>query len=143
MRIARIVLVALGVVLLIVGGLVLLNDVKPVRYIGILWWLAGAIIVHDGLLAFAVVGIGIAMRRAGRAFRIPLSMIIIVQGALAVGALVALLVVPEIMKQSIGTANSTLLPLEYGLNLAVFSGSLAVVALGALAVVGVRRRRAD
>lgn len=134
MTIARVILVVFGVALLAVGGLVLLNDVPPARYVGILWWFAGAIIIHDGILAFAMVGIGIAMRRAGRAFRVPLVPIIIVQGALAIAALFALIVVPEIMKKSIGTANPTLLPLDYGLNLAVFYAVLAVVSVVAIGV---------
>lgn len=141
MRVARIALVALGIGLLVVGGVVLLQDVKPVRYVGILAWFAGAIIIHDGILAFVVAGIGILSRRAGRRFRVPLVAILIVQAALALAALMALLVVPEILKQSIGTANPTLLPLDYGLNLAVFYGVLVVVTGVALAVVLLRRRR--
>jgi len=141
---ARVILVVLGVALLLLGGVVLLDDVKPTRYLGILAWFAGAIIVHDGILAFAVAGVGIAMRRAGRAFRVPLPVIIIVQAALALAALFALLVVPEILKKSIGTANETLLPLDYGLHLAVFYAALAVItALAVAAYMAVTRRRAS
>ena len=142
MKAARVILVILGIALLVVGGIVLLNDVKPVRYVGILWWFAGAIIIHDGILAFAVAGIGIAMRRAGRVFRVPLVAVIIVQGALAIAALFALIVVPEILKKSIGTANPTLLPLDYGLHLAVFYGVLAAataVAVGGYLVLARRQ----
>ena len=144
MKAARVILVIVGVALLLVGGMVLLADVKPSRYLGILAWFAGAIIVHDGILAFAVAGVGIAMRRAGRAFRVPLPVIIIVQAALALAALFALLVVPEILKKSIGTANETLLPLDYGLHLAVFYAALAVITAAAVAAyMAVTRRRAS
>ena len=144
MKAARVILVVLGVALLLLGGVVLLDDVKPTRYLGILAWFAGAIIVHDGILAFAVAGVGIAMRRAGRAFRVPLPVIIIVQAALALAALFALLVVPEILKKSIGTANETLLPLDYGLHLAVFYAALAVITSVAVAAyMAVTRRRAS
>ena len=144
MKAARVILVIVGIALLLVGGMVLLADVKPSRYLGILAWFAGAIIVHDGILAFAVAGVGIAMRRAGRAFRVPLPVIIIVQGALAVAALFALLVVPEILKKSIGTANGTLLPLDYALHLAVFYAALAVITAVAVAgYIAVTRRRAS
>ena len=144
MKAARVILVVLGVALLLLGGIVLLDDVKPTRYLGILAWFAGAIIVHDGILAFAVAGVGIAMRRAGRAFRVPLPVIIIVQAALALAALFALLVVPEILKKSIGTANETLLPLDYGLHLAVFYAALAVItAVAVAAYMAVTRRRAS
>ena len=131
MRIARAVLIILGVGLLVVGGVVLLQDVKPVRYVGILWWFAGAIILHDGILSFVIVGISLFSRRLVRVRLVP---ILILQGALAIAALFALLVVPEILKKGIGTANPTLLPLDYGLHLAVFYGVLVVVTGLALVV---------
>lgn len=136
MKIARVVLVMLGVGLLVLGGIVLLQDVKPVRYVGILWWFAGAIIIHDGILSFVIVGISLFFRRV----RLRLVPVLIVQGALAIAALFALLVVPEILKQGIGTANATLLPLDYGVNLAVFYAVLVVVTAAALAVYRVVRR---
>ena len=138
MKIARVVLVVLGVALLVLGGIVLLQDVKPVRYVGILWWFAGAIIIHDGILSFVIVGISLFFRRV----RLRLVPVLIVQGALAIAALFALLVVPEILKRGIGTANATLLPLDYGLHLAVFYGVLVVVtgvALGAYHALAKRR----
>jgi len=131
MRIARAVLIVLGVGLLVVGGIVLLQDVKPVRYVGILWWFAGAIILHDGILSFVIVGISLFSRRLVRIRLVP---ILILQGALAIAALFALLVVPEIMKKGIGTANPTLLPLNYGLHLVVFYGVLVLVTGLALVV---------
>ena len=134
MRKVQIGLIALGILLLIVGGITLLNDVAPKSYGGILAWLAGAIILHDGIASFAVVGVGIAMRRLGRRFRVPLGAIIIVQGAIVLGAIIALIVFPEIIKKSIGRANPTLLPLDYGVNLAIFYAVLVVVTAAALAV---------
>ena len=138
MRIARAVLIVLGVGLLVVGGIVLLQDVKPVRYVGILWWFAGAIILHDGILSFVIVGISLFSRRLVRIRLVP---ILILQGALAIAALFALLVVPEIMKKGIGTANPTLLPLNYGLHLVVFYGVLVLVTGLALVVYRVVSRR--
>ena len=138
MKIARVVLVVLGVALLVLGGIVLLQDVKPVRYVGILWWFAGAIILHDGILSFVVVGISLFSRRLVRIRLVP---ILILQGALAIAALFALLVVPEILKKGIGTANPTLLPLDYGLHLVVFYGVLVVVTGLALVVYRVASRR--
>ena len=139
MKTARALLIVLGVGLLVLGGIVLLQDVKPVRYVGILWWFAGAIIIHDGILSFVIVGISLFFRRV----RLRLVPVLIVQGALAIAALFALLVVPEILKQGIGTANETLLPLDYGVNLAVFYGVLVLVtavALGVYRVIAKRRR---
>ena len=141
MRRVQIGLIALGVALLIVGGVTLLDDVAPKNYVGILAWLAGAIILHDGVASFAVVGVGIAMRRLGRRFRVPLGAIIIVQGAIVLGAIMALIVFPEIIKKSIGRANPSILPLDYGLNLAVFYGVLIALTGAALAVYFVVARR--
>ncbi len=134
MRKVQIGLIVLGVALLAVGGVVLLDDVAPKNYAAILLWFAGAIILHDGVASFAVVAVGIAMRRLGRSFRVPLGAIIIVQGAIVLGAIMALIVFPEIIKKSIGRANPTLLPLDYGLNLAVFYAVLVVATGAALAV---------
>ena len=132
-------LVAVGVVLLGIGGVVLLNDVSPSRYLGIAVWFLGALVIHDGIAAMAVFGVSIVMRRSGR--RIPLPVIAIIQGALVVAAIVTALVVPEILKKSIGTANPTILPLEYGLNLALFYAGLAVATAASIAVYVVARRR--
>lgn len=132
-------LVVFGVGLLAVGGVVLLMDVKPERYLGILAWFVGALIVHDGIAAMAVFGVSIVMRRAGR--RIPAVVIAILQAALVIGAIFTAIVVPEILKKAIGSANPTILPLDYGLNLALFYAALAVVTAGAIAVALVLRRR--
>jgi hypothetical protein len=141
MKKVQIGLIALGVALLVLGGVTLLSDVAPKNYGGILAWFAGAIILHDGVVSFAVVGVGIAMRRLGRRFRVPLGAIIIVQGAIVLGAIMALIVFPEIIKKSIGRANATLLPLDYGLNLVIFYAVLTLVTALALAVYFVVARR--
>ena len=134
-------LIGFGVALLGLGGIVLLMDVDPSRYIGIAIWFVGALIVHDGLGAMAVFGISVLMRRFGR--RIPFAVIAIVQGALVIAAIVAALVIPEILKKNIGSANPTILPLDYGLNLALFYAGLAVVtALAIAAYLVFARRRA-
>ena len=52
----------------------------------------------------------------------------IVQGALVVGGLVTILVAPEIVKRWIGTANPSILPLDYLNNLLGFYAVLVVLA---------------
>jgi hypothetical protein len=128
----RIALVAFGIVLLGVGGIVLLTDVPPDRYLGIAAWFAGALVLHDGIAAMIVFGVSVLMRRSGK--RIPWPVIAILQGALVIAAIVTALVVPEIIKQSIGSANPTILPLDYGLNLALFYAGLALATV--IAIVG-------
>ena len=132
-------LVSFGLALLLVGGVVLLNDVNPSKYLGIVAWFAGALIVHDGIAAMVVFGISVLMRRAGKV--IPFGVIAILQGALVIGAIVTAIVVPEILKKSIGSANPTILPLDYGLNLVLFYAGLAAVTAVAIAVYFVIARR--
>ncbi|MGL4339036.1 MAG: hypothetical protein ACRCSP_01235 [Rhodoglobus sp.] len=135
-------LVTLGVLLLVVAALILVNDVNPRNYPGIALWLVGALVVHDAVVAAAVFGVSVMMRRVGR--RIPAAVIAIVQGSLVVAAIMFALVVPEIVKKQIGTANPTILPLDYALNLALFSAALVVAtgaAVGAYLLLAQRRQR--
>jgi hypothetical protein len=133
MRRTRLVLGALGIALLVLGAVVLLNDVSPTNYGGIVVWFVGALVIHDGIISFTVFGADVLMRRTGARLRIPLGVILIVQGALVLGAIMALIVVPEILKQDIGSANPTLLPLDYSLHLAVFYAVLAGVTVVGIA----------
>ena len=90
-------LVVFGLALLGVGGITLLNDVSPKRYLGIASWFIGALILHDGVGAMAVFGVSVILRKTGR--RIPFVVLAIVQGALVIGAIVTALVLPEVIKK--------------------------------------------
>jgi hypothetical protein len=136
----RIALIVVGVLVIGLGGVVLLNDVNPARYLGIALWFAGALVIHDGLIAPVVLGVHLLLRRAGR--RIPVAVILILQGALVVAALMTALVVPEILKQGIGSANPTILPLDYAGNLLRFYVGLALVTAASIAAVLLRSRAA-
>lgn len=140
MRGIRIVLVGLGLLLLGVGAVTLLNDVNPKRYLGIAVWFVGALVLHDGIAAFVIFGINVVSRKLGGRLRVPLPALLIVQGAIVLAAIMTLIVVPAALKKSIGTANPTLLPLDYGTHLLVFYGVLAVVTALALGVYAVVRR---
>jgi len=142
MRRSQIALVAVGVLLLILGGLTLVNDVNPKRYIGLAAWLLGALVIHDGIISLTVFGVNVVMRKTSRRLRLPLPALLILQGALVVAGIMTLIVVPAALKKSIGTGNATLLPLDYGLHLVVFYAALAVVTALALAVYALVRRRA-
>ena len=137
----QIALIAVGLALFVVGGITLLNDVNPKRYLGIAIWFAGALVIHDGIISFLVFGANIVLRKTGGRLRVPLPAVLIVQGALVIAAIMTLIVVPAALKKSIGTANPTLLPLDYGLHLVVFYGVVAVVTAAALGVYAVLRRR--
>ncbi len=128
----QIAFIAAGVLIIGLGGVVLLLDVNPARYLGIALWFAGALVLHDAVVAPVVLGVHLLLRRAGR--RIPLSVVLILQGALVVAALMTALVVPEILKQGIGSANPTILPLDYAGNLIRFQVGLALVTAVSIAI---------
>ena len=132
-------LILVGIALLVIGAITLLNDVQPKDYVGIAIWFLGALIIHDGIASFAIFGVSILLRRASRT--IPLVVIAIIQGALAIGAIFFVIVVPAMLKKNIGSANSTILPLDYGLNLVLFYAGLAVVTAVAIAGYLVLARR--
>ena len=134
---ARVALVAAGVALLLIGAVVMLRDVNPATYPGVAAWLAGAIVLHDGVAALAVFGVTVLVRRADG---IPFVVRAIVQGAAAVGVLAAVLVAPEIVKQAIGTANPSILPLDYVGNLLLFEAGLVAVTVAAVVLALILRR---
>jgi hypothetical protein len=132
-RVAQIVLIVAGVLMLGIGGIVVLNDVGSLQsYGGILLWFVGAIIIHDAIIAPVVFGIGVLMRKVGR--RIPGAVLLILQAAIVVVAIMTALVVPEILKKDIGTANPTILPLDYAANLSGFYGLIVVLTVVAIVV---------
>jgi hypothetical protein len=129
MRAARVILGVVGVLVIVLGGVVLLDLVDPSKYLGLAAWFLGALIIHDGVVALGVFGASLVLRRRFRS-----GTLAIIQGALVIGALFTAVVVPEILKKNIGTANATLLPLNYGVNLLVFYGVLVVLTAMALGV---------
>lgn len=136
MNIARGILGTVGVLTIMLGAVVMLMLVEPKNYIGIAIWFIGALVIHDGILAFIVFGLSLVLRR-----KFSGGTLAIIQGALVIGALFTAIVVPEILKKNIGTANRTLLPLDYGLNLLLFYAVLAAVTAAALVVHARLRRR--
>lgn len=128
----QIAFITVGALVIGLGGVVLLLDVNPARYLGIALWFAGALVLHDAVVAPVVLGVHLLLRRAGR--RIPLSAVLILQGALVIAALMTALVVPEIVKQGIGSANPTILPLDYAGNLIRFQAGLALVTAVSIAI---------
>jgi MFS superfamily sulfate permease-like transporter len=121
----QVALVALGIALLVVGGIVLWVDVAPSDYPGLLVWLAGSLVLHDGVLAVIVVVVSLVLRRTGK--RIPFAVLLIAQGAVVVAAITTLIAFPQVIKQGMGTTNPTVLPLDYGANLLWLYAILAVV----------------
>lgn len=128
---ARVILVAVGTMIACIGGLVAVNDIPPRQYVAIAAWLAAALIAHDVIIAGVVFAVAFAGRRV--AGRVPVAWVVIAQCALAVGAIVTVIVVPEIVKDAAGTTNPSILPFDYAANLAIF---LAVLAVATAAAIG-------
>ncbi|MFJ3383582.1 MULTISPECIES: hypothetical protein [unclassified Curtobacterium] len=138
MRAARIVLVVLGVLVLAFGAYVMVTTVKPNRIGGLATWLLGAVILHDAILSPFVVLVGLGLRRAGRALHA--WVLVVVQGAIVLGSVLALVVIPEIGAKHHGAKNPTVVPFDYGARLLVVEGVLLLVVIAAL-VVGWRTAR--
>jgi membrane-bound metal-dependent hydrolase YbcI (DUF457 family) len=134
----RLVLVVAGVGLLGFGGVVFLLDVNPSNYPGLAIWLAGAIVLHDGVAALAVFGATVLVRRANG---IPFVVRAIVQGAAVVALVVTVLVLPEFLAIAMGPANPSVLPLDYAGNLLLFHAGLVAVTVVAIVIALVLRRR--
>lgn len=122
--VVRYVLGALAVTMMGLGAVLVVRT-------GTVWevvlWLAGAIVLHDGLIAPLVLGLGLLL--AAVPARGTVRAGVIVAGSLTLVAL------PLMLRP--GTApNPTALPLDYVRNWLVLMG---VVALGTGAVLGVRR----
>ncbi|MFB2584339.1 hypothetical protein [Herbiconiux liukaitaii] len=118
MKIARIVLLAIGLLGLAVGAVVMVTEVRPAQIVGVGIWIVGAIVLHDAVLSPALLGVDVLMRRTGR--RVRLAVVVIIQVGVVVGAIMSLLVLPELYAQTLGPKNDTVLPLDYGANLALF-----------------------
>jgi hypothetical protein len=138
-RTARIVLIAVGVLVLIVGIVVLFATNKPNKILGLGLWLILALIVHDGIIAALTFGVSFSLRKAGRT--VPNAVIAIVAGALVIASIFAIIVVPAVYKKSIGTRNPTVLPLDYAPALFILWGAIAVLAAVGIALYYRMRRR--
>ena len=139
MRAARIVLVVIGVLVIAFGAYVLVTTVRPNRIWGLATWLLGAVILHDAILSPFVVGVGLLLRRTGRSLRA--WALVVVQAAIVLGSVLALVVLPEIAAKHHGQKNPTVLPFDYGARLLVVEGVLLLVVVAVLAIAAVRARR--
>ncbi|TFB91074.1 hypothetical protein [Cryobacterium sp. HLT2-28] len=142
MRVARATLVLLGAAGLAWGAWVMVDTVRIARLPGVALWVGAAILVHDAVIAPLVFFGGVLLRRAGR--RLAGTVVAVLQGAIVLGSIMTLIVVPEIVAQTQGRApeNPTVLPLDYGTNLAVFWVVIAVLGTAASAALYARASRA-
>ncbi|MGW8357237.1 hypothetical protein [Streptomyces wedmorensis] len=96
--------------------------------LGVVVWLAGAVVLHDGIIAPLVLAIGLLL--VGRPERG------VLRGALVVAGSLVLIALPLLVRPG-EPPNPSALPLPYGRNLVIV---LAAVVVAAVAVILVRRR---
>ncbi|WES65356.1 hypothetical protein P0L94_04610 [Microbacter sp. GSS18] len=138
--IARIVLGACGVALIIAAIVMALVSIPPADYVGVLTWALAAIVLHDGLLAPLVVAIALTGRRVTS--RIGPAASAVARSALVTAACCSLIAVPGIVVRFLGPRNDTVHTVDYVMVLAV--GWLVAIGVAVVAVVvgSVRGRQA-
>jgi hypothetical protein len=120
----RIVLAVAGIALGAFGVFRLVTEIAPHSLLILAVWLVAALIIHDALLAPSVVGVGWLLRRfvpdRGRRY---------LQIALIMIALVTVIAVPMIFLRGSQPAVKALLLRNYGANLIMIIGIIAVLSL--------------
>ncbi|MGW8361588.1 hypothetical protein ACWGK1_13580 [Streptomyces wedmorensis] len=115
----------LGLVLIGIGAWRVADQPDP---LGVVVWLAGAVVLHDGIIAPLVLAIGLLL--VGRPERG------VLRGALVVAGSLVLIALPLLVRPG-EPPNPSALPLPYGRNLVIV---LSAVVVAAVAVILVRRR---
>jgi hypothetical protein len=138
-RVARIVLIAVGAVLVGVAAGALVAGVPVGQWTGILAWLVGAVVLHDAVFAPLVLVGSRVLRRIGA--RVSWLQIGVVQVALVIGAALTLIAVPGIRAQQLGARNPTILVFDYGLQIGLAWAALGAVTAVVVLAIGLRRRR--
>lgn len=135
---ARGVLGVIGVAMLAYGLLGLPTQLGPAQLIGLLTWMAVAILIHDGVIVPLSTAAGAGLTRAGSKLQ-PASAAVL-RGALLTGALVTLLAGILLKAQSVAQS-TTVLEADYAVNLVGFWVVLAPVSAAAIVVLERRARR--
>ncbi len=133
-RITRTVLGAAGVALIAYGLLGLPSKLGPPQLIGLLVWLAVAVLLHDGVIVPVSTLAGAGLTRLGSRLR-PASAAVL-RGALMTGAVVTLIAGVLLKAQSVAR-NTSALEADYAANLLWFWA--VVVTLAAIVVYGIER----
>lgn len=124
MKAWRIVLAVAGIALGAFGVFRLVTEIAPHSLLILTVWLVAALVIHDALLGPSVVGVGWLLRRfapdRGRRY---------LQIALIMIALVTVIAVPMIFLRGSQPAVKALLLRNYGANLIMIIGIIAVLSL--------------
>ena len=129
MKAWRVILATSGLLLLAFGVFRLATEVPLANLIWIALWMAGAIIIHDGVLSPTVVGLGWLLRR-----HVPDRPRRYLQFALIMAALVTVVALPMIFLRGSQPVVKAMLLRNYGANLSLILGFVAVATLAVYAV---------
>jgi hypothetical protein len=111
----------------------LLHNARQTVPADVLKWIAGALVLHDAIVAPAVLVAGVALTRI-----LPAAIRTGIQATLAVCAVVVVMSVPVLKAVGRRPDNPSLLPHDYGHNLAIV---IAVILAGGTLLTLVRARR--
>lgn len=129
MKAWRITLATAGLLLGLFGVYRLFTEIPLPSLVVLGVWLLAALLVHDGLVSPAVVGLGVLLRRLipdrGRGY---------LQAALLIGVPVTVVALPMIYLRGSQPAVKALLLRNYGLNLTLILGLIAVITLSLYAI---------
>jgi hypothetical protein len=125
----RIALAAAGLLLGLYGVFRLVTEVPHAKLIVLVFWLIGALVIHDGILSPLVVSVSWVLARVvrPRARRY-------LQFALIAGGLVTVIALPMIHRQKVGPASKALLRQNFTANLTIILAVIAVLTLVAYAI---------
>lgn len=129
MKAWRIVLAVLGIGVVAYGTSLLLTKVPLSSLVLLALWLVGALVIHDGLLSPAVVGVGWALKTY-----LPDRARTYVQFGLIAAAMITVIALPMIFLAFREPPSKALLVQNYGVNLTVLLAALAAATLVAYAV---------
>ena len=127
-----------GVAILVYGLLGLPTQLGPSQLIGLLTWMAVAILIHDGVIVPLSTVAGAGLTRAGAKLQ-PASAVVL-RGALLTGALVTLLA-GILLKAQSAAQSATVLEADYAGNLVWFWVVLALTSTATIVVLERRARR--
>jgi hypothetical protein len=125
----RIILAVAGILLLLFGVFRLVTEIPTRSVLLLVVWLIAALVIHDGVLSPAVVGVGWLLRRfvPDRARRY-------LQLALIMSGLVTVIAIPMIFLRGSQPAVKAILLRNYGANLTLLIGIIGAVSLALYAV---------
>ncbi len=124
MRAWRIGLGVAGILLGLYGAVNLLTGVDIGTLLVLALWLVGAVVIHDGVLSPAVLGVGWALHRW-----VPVRARRYAQAGLIAGGLITVVAIPMILQQGAEPTSKALLRQNFGGNLTLLLGVVAAASL--------------